>query len=277
MTLTNISELLAEEDFSFKMRFQRGRFAEFFGRTGQREQLLSQRKQQLESEPRTYAALLAGGEPLLSETVRMAAETSSICAEDAARLNSASSPWEQCLVLGQVWEPDYLLLKISDAGPFQLLGGVVCFPSSWRISEKIGQSMEFIHGVVPGLNAALGGSIHLFMERIKPGAAWLRSNWGLSASPELNHHPDRSLPRLTQNVSLDQVWLRVEEQALVRLPETGGVLFGIRLHIFPLPEVKQNSEASRGLARALRTMPDSIAEYKSLAQARQRLIELIEH
>ena len=34
------------------------------------------------------------------------------------------------------------------------------------------------------------------------------------------------------------VWFRVERQALVALPETGEILFGIRLEVIPLAEVR---------------------------------------
>jgi len=74
---------------------------------------------------------------------------------------------------------------------------------------------------------------------------------------------------------LDEVWLRVEDQALVALTENNGVLFGIRLTTHPLREVIQHPEAKAGLSRALRTMPPAVMEYKGLSAARESLITML--
>ena len=108
-----------------------------------------------------------------------------------------------------------------------------------------------------------------------PDIASLRANWGLSRSPELNLHPKREVPRLDASVTIEEVWLRVEHQALIALPRTGGVLFGIRVVVHPLAEVKRDAEAARGLRRALQTMPEPMAVYKGIAAARDRLIEIL--
>jgi hypothetical protein len=151
----------------------------------------------------------------------------------------------------------------------------VCFPSSWRFEEKVGKPLEVIHTPVPHLNEQLASPIHNFLSRIKPGAAWCRANWGLSRSPELNQHPARGLPKLRPPLREDEVWLRVEDQALIALPESRGVLFGIRMTVIPLAEVKRHPAAARGLARALRTMPDAMLDYKSLLAAKEDLLRLL--
>ena len=75
-------------------------------------------------------------------------------------------------------------------------------------------------------------------------------------------------------MTLDEVWLRVEHQAFVRL--TGdGVLFGIRISMHPPMQILQIPEARRGLHRALRTMPEDVAAYKGIAPARARLLSLV--
>ena len=108
-----------------------------------------------------------------------------------------------------------------------------------------------------------------------PGPAWLRTNWGLTANPELNQHPALGLPKLTPKVDLANMWFRVERQALVALSETGGILFGIRLEVVPLAKLRENQVARDGLLEALNTVPEEIADYKNLVLARERLIELL--
>ena len=45
---------------------------------------------------------------------------------------------ETMRAIGETPGPDCLLLKPDDAGEMKLLGGCVCFPSSWSLEEKSG-------------------------------------------------------------------------------------------------------------------------------------------
>ena len=265
-----LAELFPDGDYRFQLRFERGEPADFFAPTPKHTELIAERRRWLRVEPQTYAALLPPGEALLEEVVELAGNWNGVIPPDSA------TPWQKCLALGESWETDYLLLKADEEQKIRLYGGCLCFPSSWRLSEKIGQPIEFIHGPVPGLNASIGAGIHKFLTNLKPGAASLRHNWGLSRSPEMNHHPDRALPRLDATVNADEVWLRVEHQALVALPKSGGILFGIRVVNHPLMEVKEDAIAAARLCLALRTMPEEVAAYKGLATARCRIIQLLQ-
>lgn len=264
-----LAELFPDQDYRFQLRFERGEPADFFAPTASHADLIVDRQHWLRTEPQIYAALLPPGEALLEETIELAGSWNGF-----VRPNSAT-PWQKCLTLGEFWETDYLLLKPAADQQICLYGGCLCFPSSWRLSEKIGQAIEFIHGPVPGLNANIGVGIHKFLTNLKPGTASLRHNWGLSRSPEMNHHPDRALLRLDAAVRADEVWLRVEHQALVALPKSGGILFGIRVVNHPLTEVIADSTAAVRLCRALETMPEEMARYKGFAVARTRIIQLL--
>lgn len=271
----NLSELFGDEDYRFHVGLRRGAAAEFFQPTVQHNALLEERSHWLRTEPQAYSAFLPASEALLNECIALAREWGSITPEQHSSFDALKPPHERGLRLGEIWEPDFLLLRPDASGRFQLVGGCVCFPSSWSLAEKIGQPLEFIHGPVPGLNAQLGRQIDTFLTKLTPGAAWLRHNWGLSRSPELNQHPSRPLPRLDDSVTLEEVWLRVERQALVALPASGGVLFGIRIAMHSLAEVKRDTSTAELLARALRTMPAEVAAYKGLATARERVAELL--
>src|SRR5690606_26589249 len=174
-------------------------------------------------------------------------------------LDAALSGSADVAALGARLEPDVLFLSRDvGSGAFRLRGGALCFPTGWALEEKLGRDMDFIHGVVPGLNAALGGPIQQFLAKIKPGIAFLRDNWGLAATDELNLHPARGLPAPAGEVKLDRLWLRVEYQALMALPRTGGIVFGIRISLHRLDTIAGGPVAA-GLARALETMPAEMA------------------
>lgn len=264
--------LLPERDFEHKMRFTKGDIASFYDSRKTSPELLAERTRFLESDTGLYSALDHKGEDLLEETIALANSLNSLPDYDFSTL----SPIEKCHALGKLWEADFLLMKPDPKGTFRMYGGCVCFPSHWDLGEKMGRSMLAIHQPVPGLNEALGKQINGFLAKIKPGISWERGNWGLSASPERNLHPSLKRPRLHHEIELDQVWWRLEEQSLVSLPASNGILFGIKLEIRPLREIKNHDDARSGLVRALRTMSPEISDYKGIEPARTRLLELLE-
>jgi hypothetical protein len=271
-----LEELLPDEDYRFHLRFERGDPRDFFRPTSRHTELLAERRYWLQAAPERHSALVSDGRPLLKETIELARSWGISRLEFVPASADQDQGLSCCRALSTALEPDFLLLKTEPTGTANLVGGAVCFPSSWGLEEKIGHPIAFIHGVVPGLNDALGSQINAFLTKLKPGIAWLRINWGLSRSAELNQHPARGLPRLDESVSLEEIWLRVEHQALVALPRTQGTLFGIRIASHPLAVIRQDRALARRLTRALRTMPDAMASYKGLFTARQQLIRLLE-
>ncbi|HAM70297.1 MAG TPA: hypothetical protein DCM86_01465 [Verrucomicrobiales bacterium] len=122
------------------------------------------------------------------------------------------------------------------------------------------------------MNARLGGRVGTFLQSLKPGIEWERVNWGIAGTPLLNLHPSIEHPRLEEGATLSSAWLRVEHQALRLLPESGGILFGIRITLHRLDNLARNRTAALRLAELLETMPQAIADYKGLAQARNPLV-----
>ncbi|HTO02092.1 MAG TPA: heme-dependent oxidative N-demethylase subunit alpha family protein, partial [Opitutus sp.] len=177
--------------------------------------------------------------------------------------------------LGGTLEPDFVFLSADVEGNFRMRGGVVCFPSGWALQEKMGHTLEFIHGVVPGLNPLLGSPINQFLSKLKPGVAFQRDNWGIAATDELNQHPSRCLPAPSLPVAFDQLWLRVEHQALIALPRSNGVLFGIRIVNHRLDSLVNERSVVPGLTRALLSMPEPVAAYKRLETVRGPLAEAL--
>jgi len=289
--VTPLADLFPDGDYRFQLALRRGEPAEFFRPQDPSNRLLAERVKWLAENPARYAALLPEGEPLLAEVAELAAAEWGL------------PPAHSVHELGSLLEPDFLLLSPDLGGrcapraairarsarttpgeshpptaaseAFRLHGGALCFPTGWVLEEKLGHTLDFIHGPVPGLNAALASPISQFLSRLKPGPAFLRDNWGLVATDELNLHPARGLPPPALPVALDRLWLRVEHQALIALPCTGGVLFGIRIALHRLDRVVLEPAARAGLRRGLASMPPEVAAYKRLAAVRESLLALL--
>lgn len=233
----------------------------FFAREPDAAAVLDERAHWLDASREEYAAILDEGTAALDETARL-----------AVAWGASPGHGETLLALGRAWEPDFALMVPGNDGIFRLAGGVVCFPSSWALREKLGRPMDEIHSPVPGLNPALSRQIHTFLERLAPGAAWARDNWSLSRDGERNHHPSHKRPRLDATIASGDVWLRIERQLLFKLPETRAVLFGIHVDVHPLASLPPAARA--GLGHAVGTMEPAALAYKGLATARDALLAI---
>lgn len=261
-----VRRLFRDEDYAPRMSLSRGTLPGFFAPRAEDAPLLEERRRALASHPeRTLAFLPDAG----AESAEVAELLGSLVALGGPTRGLPDSTWR---ALGSHLAPDLLVLGDRD-GRLVLVAGVVCFPSSWSLVEKLGRPLQAIHAPVPGLEEALGPAIERFLDSLPPGAVFLRSNFGLSASAALDQHPLADVPRLVAATALADVHVRIEDQAFVRLPRTGGVLFGIRIRTFPLLALRGDREALVGLRRALASMPEPMAAYKGLRDVRPALLE----
>ncbi|WP_438483294.1 heme-dependent oxidative N-demethylase subunit alpha family protein [Oleiharenicola lentus] len=262
-----LPELFPDEDYRFHLTLRKGDLTEFFSRPDLA--VLAERKWWLATEPQHYLGFLPEAEPLVDELASLAPQWV------GAGVKPGSAR-ERLLQLGEALEPDFMLMREDTPGHFQLQAGVVCFPSSWAPAEKFGLGLESIHGVVPRLNATLGASIGQFLQKLRPGLAFERANWGLAATAELNMHPHRENPRLALPIDLQKMWVRIEDQILAALPVTRGVIFGIKLRVIPVEVLLRDAVVAKGFERALRTMPDDVASYKGMLAIREPLLRAIQ-
>ncbi|MGV3773006.1 MAG: heme-dependent oxidative N-demethylase subunit alpha family protein [Verrucomicrobiales bacterium] len=261
--------LFAAHPFRFQMRFRKASIRDFYSPSNDRAKLLSERRKWNDAAPERTTLLLPEGNDLLQRAVSEIFESPpSSLANDLQGLDLLKS-------LSISVEPDFLLLQHGvQPQSSRIVGGAVCFPSSWALEEKLGQSMEFTHGPVPNLNAELGEQISRFLQKNPPGISWERTNWGLSRSPELNQHPSRKLPRLNEDITPADVFMRVEWQSLAALPPN-GVIFGIRVYVYPFSEVMNRIQWKEGLKREIETMPAEMLKYKGLLACREKLLNFL--
>ncbi len=263
---------LPDEDYRFTLGTTRGSIDEFFAPTAENDEILRERRHWFQTTPELYAGLLPEGEPIADEFCRHA--TRWIGADFLATSHHSDSLGRLIEVSGYL-EPDIVLIKEDDQHRPITVGGCVCFPSSWSLPEKLGLSVAGVHAVVPGMNAALESRVDKLLRALKPGEGWIRSNWSAEESAARNQHPRQLTPDMTSPADPERVWLRREHQLLFRLPETGGIVFGIRLEMTSLRDILSDPEMARRWARGLRTIPADLLAYKGLLPVRGDLISLL--
>jgi len=270
---------LTDGSFRFQMALRPGRGESLFAPTPHHGEVMAERRALLLGpQAHHYAAALPQAGRSLQQTAGLVQQWLSAAGTPTTTLPAPASEqpaalaaW--CVVAGCLWEPDWVVLRPLADNTYHLAAGSVCFPSGWALADKLGRPLEEIHAPVPGLNRALGRQVQTFLQRLKPGAVWLRDNWGLSADSALNHHPVLQLRPLTAEARLAGTWLRYEEQLLARLPDSPDILFAIRVGRVRLPEILPFPEVTRRLTEALATMPEDVAAYKGLAAARPALLQ----
>ena len=180
---------------------------------------------------------------------------------------------------GRLVQEDLCLIQNGGDGPV-FTAASLCFPSRWRLIDKIGKPLSAVHGPVPFYADRLARPVDRFMRHLKPGHIAARLNWSLLDDPALFQPGGKWRTDGGSGVTVENagccVFLRVERQTLRRLPESGAVLFAIRVHVYPLEQVIDGPARAAVLAAAVRALPAEVQQYKSLLPFRAALLGWLE-
>lgn len=159
--------------------------------------------------------------------------------------------------------PEDFCLLIPDAasGEYRLIGAILCFPSRWLLSEKIGRPMTTIHDPVPDYDAALARRVNRVFQVVDEARPLVRCNWLVHSDPELflplGRQTKLNLPKPRAEGGL---YLRTERQTLVRLPISKAVVFGIKTSITPVQCLSRDE--AHGLYDAIGNEDDEVLKYR---------------
>lgn len=250
---------------------------------------LRQRRALLAERHDEVFAALAGSEAACAETLATVAEH--LCRQhpswfqgDAHHLVNrlTGETWDlgapACNPLelaGRLVQEDLCLIQHADGDP-RFTAAVLCFPSRWRLHDKIGKPLQAVHGPVPLYADRLARPVNRFLQHVKPGHIAQRLNWSVLDDPELfqtaGHGRDGINAAITAENAGAKLYLRVERQTLRRLPQSDAVLFGIRVHVYPLARVITSSSIATRLADAVQALPAEMGRYKSLGTFKVALL-----
>ncbi|MBB6049153.1 heme-dependent oxidative N-demethylase subunit alpha family protein [Armatimonas rosea] len=133
----------------------------------------------------------------------------------------------------------------------------ICAPSHWAPEEKLGLGYAATHAPVPGTErtrSAAGSLVELMVTR----GPFVRFTWGLAFDNRLDCHPRHGKSPFDG----EHLWLRVERQVLLPLPELDAVAFLIRLHLYDAKSVPVAP-----LLAALESMSPEARAYKGLTES----------
>lgn len=184
-------------------------------------------------------------------------------------------------------QEDLILMRKGEDG-WRLAAGSLCFPSSWTLTEKFGLPIHEIHRPVPGFGPDTRNNdlITRMFDRLHQPV--LRFNWSIQAGDALYHplsHEGRveraeaRPPRFGDADVNATAFIRVERQTLRKLPESGDILFTIRIYLDPLGWIARRPEKQKlatSFAAQLNALDIEQLDYKGLTADRDRFVETLE-
>lgn len=130
-------------------------------------------------------------------------------------IDTAMMPLQRAGLLVQ----DDLVIMRNGEGGWRIAAAFLAFPSSWRLSDKFGRSIDEVHAPVPGFEGGSrnAGLINRMFDNLSPDRIVVRWNWSVNWSYAL-YHPDAKSAEEKRGVPAEKAFIRVERQTLRKLP-----------------------------------------------------------
>lgn len=132
--------------------------------------------------------------------------------------------WQAPLhTLGHLVQEDICVLQ-KQGDEHVMTGAVLCFPANWRLADKINRPLTGIHEPVDDYDDNIARRVQRLFDGVQAGRPLWRFNKLSYADPDL-HQPYKC-------VSGDAArFTRSERQCILRLPQTGAVVFAIHTFV----------------------------------------------
>ncbi len=125
--------------------------------------------------------------------------------------------------LARLCQEDFCLLRPGPDGEPILSAAVLCFPAGWRLAQKLGRGIGRIHAPVARYDDDVARRVARLFAALRPGRPLWRANAHWSGAPLFNPRDEGTAAQ----TSPEEVWIRSERQCLLRLSESGAVVFSI--------------------------------------------------
>ncbi len=159
-------------------------------------------------------------------------------------------------------------------GLWVLTAGVVCFPTHWTVSDKVGLPLEGIHAPVAHYDTELRERVDRFHDRLTADRPAWRRNWFVAPTSELHLPAYGHQLHAVSGIEADgsPMWIRSERQTLRRLPETDAIVFTIRVQQVPLGVMRGRPDLAAKMLAATRSWDRQKRMYTSTGGVLDELI-----
>ncbi|MBO9410359.1 MULTISPECIES: DUF3445 domain-containing protein [unclassified Ruegeria] len=119
-----------------------------------------------------------------------------------------------------------------------LTGAILCFPASWRLSEKFMRPLIDIHLPVDSYDENVARRVQRLFDGIQPGRPLWRYNALWYEDAELYQPRSAQEPRHIKDPGT-AAYLRSERQTLLRLPKSQAVIFSIHTYVLAAERLRK--------------------------------------
>lgn len=186
--------------------------------------------------------------------------------------DAASLPLEPLDWVGRQVQEGLVLVSADERGAF--VGGQLCFPNGWAISDRLGKSFGEVHERTPQPTMP---SVHAgarLLRGMKAGKTLWRMSWNFKLTDQLDlstKHKGRykadfaaRAPQLTAEAAGREIVIRVERQTFTRLYGSPYALFGIHTYNSRLEDEAADPERARRILGVVRAAPEEVKRYKAI-------------
>jgi hypothetical protein len=231
-----------------------------------RAELIEERRGEVICGPASSGAAVA-------ETLALVEQSG--CAVEPANSAGGDAPEELLARLGRSITEDLCVLRRGSV-EWDFEAAVLCFPSRWRLADRIGRPLREVHGPTPGFDPVLADRVTSLLDRMGDRIVH-RRNWFIHPDPAL-FQPDRpeAEPVVHGEAVRSALFLRSERQTLRALPVSGRVLFTIKTQQCSIGDVVADDERrQRFLAYVSDAPADQIQHRGASPQQRAALLEAL--
>lgn len=165
-------------------------------------------------------------------------------------------------------------------GTLYMDGGMLTCQADWSLQFDLGMTFHEWHGPVPRAHEmGVFDRALTFLMNLRLGQPVRRLNWTMTINPRMDTSPENyhkwgiDRARVTPENVGDKAHLRVELQALYRLPRSNAILFSIRCYLISINELATIPKWAKRFHRVLRDLPDDLADYKGLIGYRPLVVD----
>ena len=179
----------------------------------------------------------------------------------------AALPCDPLELAGRLVQEDLCIIQQGDDGPI-FTAAALCFPSRWRLHEKLGKPLAAVHGPVPFYGDRLAAPVDRFMAKVKPGHIASRLNWSVLDDPAMFQPAGKWREQRNTAITPDNAGERytcgssARRCAVCRSRARSCSASACTRIRWPVRSPRP-AAASR-LAEAVRALPEATVHYKSL-------------
>lgn len=188
-------------------------------------------------------------------------------------------PQEPLEYITRQTQGDWVLMDQRDNNLF-MDAGMVTTQADWSLDFDLGMSFMEWHGPVP-----LAHEMGIFERALKYlvnlqiNEPIRRLNWTMTIHPRLDTSPEqyvnwgRDRVTVTPENAGELAHLRVELQALWRLPRSNAIAFSVRCYLISMNELATVPAWAKRMRRVLTTLHPALVDYKGLSRYRDAVVQ----